>query len=1339
MAGDPGAGPVLVVDFGAQYAQLIARRVREAHVYSEIVPHTSTAADLVARRPAGIILSGGPKSVNDTPAPVIDPAIYDAGVPILGICYGAQLLCLQLGGEVSRTGRGEYGRTPLTVTAPSPLFVDWPSLSEVWMSHGDAMTTVPDGFVATASSPDAPVAALHDDRRAIFGVQFHPEVVHTERGRDLLEHFLYDVCGCPPAWTHTSIIESQVEAVRSKVGSSPVLCALSGGVDSAVAAALVHKAVGDQLTCVYVDTGLMRANESEQVEETFRRQFRIDLVHVKAADRFFDALAGVIDPEEKRKIIGGLFIRIFEEVARDLVIERFDPEGPVPEDDPAHDPASGYLVQGTLYPDVIESGSDSAAIIKSHHNVGGLPDDLAFDLVEPLRLLFKDEVRAVGEELGLPPDIVWRQPFPGPGLAVRIVGEVTPERAEILRAADAIVVEEIRRAGLYRDLWQSFAVLPAVRSVGVMGDGRTYAYRAGAPLVAHHQRGRGRQPGGSGHHLQATRDHRVGMTGGGGGPGLLPDGEPAYDDSLFAEDAGDPGDIVAERAWRQEADAQAASARAARAEELLHGLTGPQRAAVVHRGGPLLIVAGAGSGKTRVLTRRIAHLIATGDAAPWQILAITFTNKAADEMRHRVAELVGRRAARMWVSTFHSACVRILRAHGDRLGYKGSFTIYDDADSRRLIEIVCRELEIDTKKLSPRSIQGQISQAKSSRLGPREYRAAALTIFDRRVADVFDLYQQRMVEANAMDFDDLLSNAVRLFHENPDVLEHYRTRFTHILIDEYQDTNAVQNALAVQLAGGHRNIVVVGDSDQSVYRFRGADITNILEFEQEFPDATAITLDQNFRSTQTILDAANAVIVNNVSRKPKTLWTDLGEGERIVRYRAEDEHDEGAWVAHEINRLRGDQGLRWGDVAVFYRTNAQSRALEEAMVRAEVPYRVVGGTKFYDRREIKDVMAYLRVLVNPDDEVNWRRIVNVPKRGVGDTSVARLAGWSGQEGVSFGEAVARADEAGLPAKASAALRGLSGLLDDLRLHMAVPDVVDENGEAVAPGQDDLGDGSGPMAAEGVLLPGELVAAVVERSGYRSELLSEGTIEALGRVENVDELIGVADEYRTLAEFLEAASLVSDADELDGDGSTVSLMTMHIAKGLEFPAVFLVGMEDGVFPHLRSLGDPVELEEERRLCYVGITRAERHLYLSHAWSRMLFGSTSSNIPSRFLNEIPAELLRDVGGDPVRPSFGNGRRYGAEDDDGGTPGRSVFGRGHPGGESGFDATGRRRRPPPSSGAEQLALVPGDRVVHGKWGEGRVVEASAPGEEAEAVVVFDSVGRKKLLLRMAPLKLV
>jgi GMP synthase (glutamine-hydrolysing) len=454
---------VLVVDFGAQYARLIARRVREAHVYSEIVPSTISAAEIQDRRPRGIILSGGPKSVYETPAPSLDPAIYDLGIPVLGICYGAQLLTLQLGGAVTRTGRGEYGRTQLSVAGTSPLFADWPGTAEVWMSHGDSITEAPPGFVATASTAEAPVAALHDADRRIYGVQFHPEVVHTDRGAELLERFLHDVCEAPASWTHVSIIEQQVAAVRRQVGDDRVLCALSGGVDSAVAAALVHKAVGDQLSCVFVDTGLMREGEADQVEETFRRQFHVDLVHVKAEDRFFSALAGVTDPERKRKIIGELFIRIFEEVARDLG---------------AGTGGSGprFLVQGTLYPDVIESGSGEAANIKSHHNVGGLPDDLDFDLVEPLRLLFKDEVRAVGEELGLPHEIVWRQPFPGPGLAVRIVGEVTPERATILRAADAVVVDEIRRAGLYRELWQSFAVLPAVRTVGVMGDSRTYAY-----------------------------------------------------------------------------------------------------------------------------------------------------------------------------------------------------------------------------------------------------------------------------------------------------------------------------------------------------------------------------------------------------------------------------------------------------------------------------------------------------------------------------------------------------------------------------------------------------------------------------------------------------------------------------------------------------------------------------------------------------------------------------------------------------------------------------------------------------------------------------------------------
>ncbi len=470
---------VLVVDFGAQYAQLIARRVREAHVYSEIVPRSMPVAEMLARQPKAIIFSGGPASVHVDGAPSIDAAIYEAGVPLFGICYGAQLIARDLGGEVRKTGTGEYGRTQLHVQGASPLFAEQPVEQTVWMSHGDSITEAPPGFAVTASTDAVPVAALEDRERVIYGVQFHPEVMHTERGQEVLKAFLYEAAGCRPTWTNVSIIEHAVAEIRAQVGTERVICGLSGGVDSAVAAALVHKAIGDQLTCVFVDTGLLRYGEADQVERTFREQFAIDLVHVKAADRFLDALDDVVDPERKRKIIGELFIRVFEEAARDLgQRERSRPLGDASgaAEWSASTGDARFLVQGTLYPDIVESGGGDNANIKSHHNVGGLPEDMDFELVEPLRNLFKDEVRAVGEELGLPEEIVWRQPFPGPGLAVRIIGTITRERVEILQGADAIVTEEIKRAGLYREIWQSFAVLPAVKTVGVMGDDRTYAY-----------------------------------------------------------------------------------------------------------------------------------------------------------------------------------------------------------------------------------------------------------------------------------------------------------------------------------------------------------------------------------------------------------------------------------------------------------------------------------------------------------------------------------------------------------------------------------------------------------------------------------------------------------------------------------------------------------------------------------------------------------------------------------------------------------------------------------------------------------------------------------------------
>jgi superfamily I DNA/RNA helicase len=984
--------------------------------------------------------------------------------------------------------------------------------------------------------------------------------------------------------------------------------------------------------------------------------------------------------------------------------------------------------------------------------------------------------------------------------------------------------------------------------------------------------------------------------------------------------------------------------------DLLEGLNPVQSDAVVHAEGPLLVVAGAGSGKTRVLTHRIAHLIRDRGVSPFEILAITFTNKAADEMKTRVEALVGPVAQKMWVSTFHSACVRILRRDADKLGFPRQFTIYDQADAVRLTGYVIRDLGLDTKRFPPRSIHAAISAAKNDGVDAEAYATRAGNIFERKIADVFTEYQTRLARAGSMDFDDLLGQALRLMREHPDVLQHYQRRFKHILVDEYQDTNRVQNDLVLLLAADHRNICVVGDQDQclppgtavatpsgprpiesiaegdvvlgvgargrpitshvttarvgqyrgrlytvhaggrtlrgtshhlvpaapqgpeppsrpaveltmfaaspllssvtaqwrgdrrqmlespcdghlvrvpatggavndavrdeavfadypralafakamataggfdirrralvdglvypltpmahlregmtvlvddeagglrpaevdavevdayegpvhdlevapthtyvadgvlvhnSIYAFRGADMRNIVEFEDAFPDTTVVLLEQNYRSTQTILDAANAVIAHNVARKPKELWTDQGTGDPIVRYHADDEVDEAQWITREITRLHGtteaiigagtgpDDGLRWGDIAVFYRTNAQSRVLEEQLMRADIPYKVVGGTRFYDRREIKDAIAYLRAVVNPVDEVSLKRVINEPKRGVGDTSIGKLDAWATAHGLSFMDALRRSDDAGVSGKALRGIEAFLTLLDDVA---------------------DLLAGS----------PGPLLQQLLERSGYLDQLEAERSIEAEGRLENLAELVGAANEAETVDEFLEQISLVADTDDLDDDATSVTLMTLHSAKGLEFPVVFLIGLEDGIFPHLRSLTEPDQLEEERRLAYVGITRARRRLYLTHAWSRTLFGGTQYNPPSRFLDEIPADLVRDVEGH--RRASRSGRVYGGG-------GGGWRGGGSAGGDRALRvAAGKDRiveramepsRKPSRSGAEGLGLRVGDDVRHNVFGEGVILDMSGSGDKTEALVRFPGVGEKRLLLSWAPLE--
>jgi DNA helicase II / ATP-dependent DNA helicase PcrA len=758
------------------------------------------------------------------------------------------------------------------------------------------------------------------------------------------------------------------------------------------------------------------------------------------------------------------------------------------------------------------------------------------------------------------------------------------------------------------------------------------------------------------------------------------------------------------------------------------GLNPDQLDAVAHEFGPLLVIAGAGSGKTRVLTHRIAHLVHNG-VHPSKILAITFTNKAAAEMRERVGALVGPVVKTMWVSTFHSACVRILRANADALGYPRQFSIYDAADSNRLTGYVIRDLGLDAKRFTPRGVHAIISLWKNELIDPDEAHRRAQNIFDRKHADVYAEYQARLHKAGAMDFDDLLTNTVKLFREHGDVLEHYRQRFEHILVDEYQDTNQAQNELVLLLADGHRNVCVVGDSDQGVYGWRGADLRNILEFEEAFPDVTTVILDQNYRSTQTILDAANAVIDNNVERKPKSLWTDSGMGERIVRYHAEDEGDEATWVAGTARQLHADDATNFREMAVLYRTNAQSRVIEEAFMRLGVPYKVVGGTRFYDRREIKDAMAYLRAVINPADEVSVKRVLNVPKRGIGDASVAKLDSFAAGEGIAFSDALRRSDEAGITGPAVRGIASFVDLLDAMATVVADPD-------------------------QG---PGDVLQAALDGSGYLAELEAEDTVEAHTRIENLGELVGSAREFTVMDEFLEQVALVADTDELpDGQiDDQVVLLTLHSAKGLEFPVVFLVGCEEGIFPHIRALTEPAEMEEERRLAYVGITRAMKRLHMSHAWSRQLFGSTQYNPPSRFFDEIPANLIESTGNITGRSTYGR-QSYRRRDSDYGDP--PPYRRGAGGGARDINAdvidaraaqeehrdrvveaairSGSKPAPTPSN-SQELGLRIGDDVEHPAFGAGVIIDISGTGEKAEATINFPGAGTKHLALAWAPLK--
>ncbi|MEJ7628128.1 MAG: DNA helicase PcrA [Nocardioidaceae bacterium] len=777
------------------------------------------------------------------------------------------------------------------------------------------------------------------------------------------------------------------------------------------------------------------------------------------------------------------------------------------------------------------------------------------------------------------------------------------------------------------------------------------------------------------------------------------------------------------------------------AEELLEGLNESQRRAVIYQGPALLVVAGAGSGKTRVLTRRIAWLVGQRDVHPGSVLAITFTNKAAAEMRERVTELIGGRARIMWVSTFHSSCVRILRREIARLGYGSNFSIYDDADSRRLMTLVCRDLDLDAKRYNPRAALNWVSNCKNELLDAERATTKAENHLERTFAECYVAYQARLRAANALDFDDLIMTTVHLLQAFPEVRETYRRRFRQVLVDEYQDTNHAQYQLVRELCADAAvrrttdgdlvgaaaptgtgdddphgvtpaELMVVGDADQSIYAFRGASIRNIMQFEADFPNAKTVLLEQNYRSTQTILSAANSVISRNPGRKPKNLWSDAGDGERIVGYVADSERDEAQFVAEEIDRLTDDDAATPGQVAVFYRTNAQSRVFEEVFIRVGLPYRVVGGVRFYERREVRDALAYLRLLDNPDDAVSLRRILNVPKRGIGDRAEACVDVLAQRAGISYWEALQRASEA--PGLVTRSLNAIDGFV-----------------AMVAGLQTMLTDGARPE---------EVLEAALERSGYLADLEASTDPQDESRVENLGELMAVAREFAderdraTVGEFLERVALVADSDQIpdeDESGGVVTLMTLHTAKGLEFPVVFLTGLEDGVFPHARALGDPTELEEERRLAYVGVTRARERLYLSRALVRSAWGAPQHNPASRFLAELPDDLIDWRRTEDAQTSWGSSSassRYVAS-------GGSL--------PASFDSGLRRRTPAlaapkPTAGSRPVpSLQPGDRVMHDSFGLGTVVSVQGQADKAVASVDFGSSGVKRLLLRYSPVE--